>query len=628
MPEMEARALRRKVSVVVLGGSVLASLAIASCLLTVWEKFQLGVLDATQAANASLTQAFVNENRADLTPILSEGAGMPSAKVIERLDSQVRVFSAGTDILKVKIFDRRGTIIFSSHAEETGVSNANNAYFLAAIEGRPQSQLTYRGRFDAFDGHVFDRDLISSYIPVRIEGKTVGVVEVYADRTPAIAGARQAMREVSAIVVPVLALVFLTGIALLVRDIRQRSRREEELARLVEHAKSASEAKSRFLAYMSHELRTPLNAILGYAQLLQMEGDPARSVLSSGPARPRHVERIASAGWHLASMIDDLLDLGKIESGVIDVVRIPVKVGPILEECREQLTAAAVENSVRIEVPRFEEGAGWILGDPRRFRQVVLNLLGNAVKYNVPGGVVSVQVVQGGSSRVRIVVSDTGLGIPASEVPKLFQPFSRLHKGRTDIEGSGIGLALSRRLVDLMGGSIRVESREGLGTQFSVEFVAAEAPREPGLPGDVGPDAGRRRAGHRPRRILYVEDTAASFELVRAYLGRHAGIEVLRAADGETGVATALRERPEVILLDMNLPDMHGLEVKERLDRDARTAGIPVFALSADAFDDRISSALAAGFRGYLTKPLRLPDLLTAIEDLAIVKLNEDSYKS
>ncbi len=376
-------------------------------------------------------------------------------------------------------------------------------------------------------------------------------------------------------------------------------------------AESANRAKSEFLSNMSHELRSPLNAILGFAQLM----DTGRPALT--PDQKDSVEQIMQAGWYLLELINEILDLSLIESGKISMSPEPLSLAEVLADCLAMIEPQARTRGIRVS---------WVgltcelhvRADRTRVKQVFVNLLSNAIKYNREGGTVELNCETRPDGRVRINVRDTGLGLSSDELAHLFQPFNRLGQAGGVEEGTGIGLVVSKRLVELMDGSIGAHSSLGQGSVFWVELHAAQAVDNSGLvPLDEGaPDAAPppHDAGPPRHTVLYVEDNPANLRLVRRLLQRRTDLVLIEANDGRQGVELARSAQPDVILMDINLPGISGLAALAILAGDARTAHIPVLALSANAMPRDIERGLAAGFFRYLTKPIKLLELLGALD--------------
>jgi CheY-like chemotaxis protein len=355
---------------------------------------------------------------------------------------------------------------------------------------------------------------------------------------------------------------------------------------------------------MSHELRTPLNAILGFGQLLEMDAPPGRQGES--------VAQILRAGRHLLGLIDEVLDISRIEAGRLRLSLEPVPVRETLGQAIQLVRPAASAMDVAVDAEAIDEDLH-VLADRQRLQQVLLNLLSNAVKYNRPRGSVRVACERAGE-RLRIAVTDTGSGIAPDKLARLFVPFERLGAEATGVEGTGLGLALSRTLVDAMRGTLEVQSEPGTGSTFSVGLPVVAAPgaaREAAIaePAEAAPPA-------RARTILYIEDNVSNFRLVESVLGRRPGVTVLSAMQGRVGVALARDHRPDLILLDRHLPDIDGDQVFQLLQEDPRTRAIPVVVLSADAVAAGMRALLDRGVRAYLTKPLDVRRLLALIDEI------------
>ncbi|MGE4244055.1 ATP-binding protein [Ramlibacter sp.] len=398
------------------------------------------------------------------------------------------------------------------------------------------------------------------------------------------------------------------GYLLIGADNSMRKRVESELKQAMAAADHANRAKSDFLSSMSHELRTPLNAILGFAQLLET-GAP-----SPTPTQKRNIEQILKAGWYLLELINEVLDLALIESGRLTLSNEPVSLAEVLNECRAMIEPQARSRGIGMTFPQFEMSS-FITADRTRVKQVLINLLFNAIKYNRPRGTVVVDAVAVSSSTIRISVRDTGIGMPPEHIDQLFQPFNRLGKEASAEEGSGIGLVVTKRLVDLMGGSIGVVSTPGQGSIFWVEFKTASAPQFAATPVDAALAPPRRVPDGTPlRTLLYIEDNPANLELVGQLLGRRPDLNMLSAGDGTLGIEYARACLPEVILMDINLPGISGIEAMKILRADAATAHIPIIALSANAVPRDIERALEAGFFNYITKPIKVSEFMDALD--------------
>jgi PAS domain S-box-containing protein len=389
------------------------------------------------------------------------------------------------------------------------------------------------------------------------------------------------------------------------RDVTDRRVAEEEIRAARDEADRANLAKSEFLSRMSHELRTPLNAILGFGQLLAMDGLQGHNAES--------VEQILSAGGHLLSLIDEVLDISRIEAGTMRMSVEPVDVISALADAVALIGPVAAQQGIKVSYEPQDVGDCYVSADRQRLRQVVLNLLSNAVKYNRPGGSARV-AFDCDEGRGRITVSDTGPGIPGEQLERLFVAFDRLGAEGGEIQGTGLGLALSRSLVEQMGGTLTVDSTLGTGSVFTVELNTAADPV------DAQRLAGARLAGESseqvgPSSILYIEDNPSNSKLVEQAFASQPAVHLIAAMLGSAGLELARAHQPDLILLDLHLPDLDGSEVLRRLRADESTATIPVIVLSADATMRQIRALLAAGAGAYLTKPLDIPEFLAVVNE-------------
>ena len=404
-------------------------------------------------------------------------------------------------------------------------------------------------------------------------------------------------------------------VAVLFTNITERKRSEANLTAALAAAETANRAKSDFLSSMSHELRSPLNAVLGFAQLIQ-SGTPAPT-----PPQQESVDQILKAGWYLLEMIDEILDLALIESGRLSLTPEPVSLAEVLSDCHAMVELQAQEHGIQLTFPNLDNG-GLVRADRTRVMQVFINLLSNAIKYNRPGGTVRVSCAERPLGYLRISFEDSGAGMSVGQLERLFQPFERLGQEDGVIRGTGIGLVVSKRLVELMGGQIGVQSTVGRGSEFWVDLVATAAvPHagnelgEPGAPVGGGLDAALPSAATRFFTVLCIEDDPANQMLVQRMLERRTDLRLLFASDGSQGLELARARRPDVVLMDINLPGMSGLEAMKRLSEDAATAQIPVIAVSANAMRLDVERGLQAGFFRYLTKPLKIDLFMQALDD-------------
>ena len=407
---------------------------------------------------------------------------------------------------------------------------------------------------------------------------------------------------------------YFTGI---LRDVGARKRVEAERNVALEMAEKANRAKTDFLSSMSHELRTPLNAVLGFAQLMEASAPPP------SPAQKRNIDQILKAGWYLLELINEILDLALIESGRVALSREPVALVEVMFECRAMIEPQAQKRGIQLTFPRFEYPL-FINADRTRVKQVLINLLFNAIKYNRPGGAVIVECTTTRSGSIRIDVRDTGAGLTPPQLAQLFQPFNRMGKEAGGEEGTGIGLVVTKRLVELMGGTIGVESSVGVGSVFWIELALAAAPMLAAQDAEhvavVRPDLPRSAP---LRTLLYVEDNPANLELVEQLIARRSDLRLLTAADGNLGIEFARVYQPDVILMDINLPGISGIDAMTMLRQDPTTAHIPIIALSANAVPRDIEHGLEAGFFNYLTKPIKVNQFMDAL-DVAL-KFTQDA---
>jgi len=484
-------------------------------------------------------------------------------------------------------------------------------------------------------GHVIDCNprfaaMVGS-TPAQMRGVAVSE-HLHADELPRILGLRRALLEGAATcVLEPLRLRNVTGEETMVRvstsalrspdgrllrmvgvveDITEHLRLLDS-ERALQRAEAANLAKSEFLSRMSHELRTPLNAMIGFAQLLGLERENGLA-----PQPREWAQQIQRAGWHLLEMINETLDLARIESGAVKLETAPLALAPLVATCRAMVATPAAQRGIRIE-EKFGPEASAVLADPMRLRQVLTNLLSNAVKYNVDGGLVtlttrrrSLRSDEGQGDVIEIAVADTGLGMTAEQQAALFQPYNRLGRENSPIEGTGIGLVISRRLAELMNGTLHAESEAGRGSTFTLCLPAAAAHE----PADVGVSA--MPAPYHQRLVHYVEDNETNIEVMRGVLAQRAQIRLETSQLGLDGLAAIRAQQPDLILLDMQLPDISGLALLRHLKQDDSVAHIPVVVVSADATIPATEQALTSGAAHYVTKPVDVAQFLKIVDDI------------
>jgi signal transduction histidine kinase/ActR/RegA family two-component response regulator len=405
------------------------------------------------------------------------------------------------------------------------------------------------------------------------------------------------------------ALGALADLALSRCSLTEREQRSQAaLQRAMEDVERANTAKTDFLSRMSHELRTPLNVVLGFGQLLEMRG-------SLDAKDEQAVEHILRAGRHLLELINEVLDLSRIESGRMTISPEAVAIAELAGEAVDLIRPLAQSRNVRITTD-LETCDAHVTADRQRLKQVLLNLLSNAVKYNRDGGSVSVSCEHGTRGRLRLRVDDTGAGIPSTMMGRLFEPFERLGAEQGHVEGTGLGLALSRQLVELMGGEVGAQSREGAGSTFWLDLAVAEAPHHDTATTRVEPGYERPVRPPRLRRVLLIEDNLANVKLIQALISDRDHIELLPAMTGRLGLELAREHCPHLILLDQHLPDITGTEVFQRLKADPGTRDITVVIVSADATPGQIRKMRELGADDYLTKPLDVHRFLQVIDGI------------
>ena len=401
----------------------------------------------------------------------------------------------------------------------------------------------------------------------------------------------------------------LRGFAKLTRDLTERRKVEAELTNAKSTAEKANLAKSDFLSSMSHELRSPLNAILGFAQLME-----SASPLPTD-SQKESIAQILQAGWHLLKLINEILDLAVIESGKVSLSPESVSLAEVMSECQAMMEPQAQQRGIRMTFPQFDDDAPFFVkADRTRLKQIIINLLSNAIKYNREQGTIIVGCTVSAPKRIRISVADTGAGLPPEKLAQLFQPFNRLGQEGGAVAGTGIGLVVTKRLAELMEGAFGVESTVGVGSVFWCELNSAEAPKLVVQSGEAEASVlPQLTVGASQRTLLYVEDNPANMKLVEQLIARCPDIRLVTAVNGTLGIELARITQPNVILMDINLPGISGIEALKILREDPATAHIPVVALSANAMPRDIAKGLKLGFFRYLTKPIKVKEFMDTL---------------
>lgn len=395
---------------------------------------------------------------------------------------------------------------------------------------------------------------------------------------------------------------------------RRVQERTQQLQLEIEQREKASNAKNEFLASMSHELRTPMNSILGFAQLLELSG----TELSNN--QKHHVSQILSSGEHLLNLVTDLLDLNTIEERGMALKFENVSANQLIEDCLATVELKAQERNIHIIDECGSQLSGpWLWSDATRLKQVLLNLLSNAIKYNRQGGSVTISYSELPHDMLRIIVADTGQGIGTDVREKLFLPFERLGREAGPVEGSGIGLTIAKRIIEMLNGKIDFESTQGRGSTFWIDIPLGQAQEltDPAVAIEAEPEISTSCSEESTSKVLlYVEDNPANMTLMKHVLTDFPNIKMLSACTAELGIALAVKHHPDLIVMDINLPGLNGIQALQVLKQKQETQAIPVIAVSADAMPQNIDAALQAGFEAYVTKPINVPEIQQAISGI------------